>query len=438
MTESLTQRDQKCIWHPYTPISAQSAGPIAIVKGKGAWLYDENGKKYLDVISSWWVNIHGHAHPYIAGKIAAQLHTLEQVIFAGFTHEPAITLAERILELLPGEFSRVFFSDDGSTAVEVALKMALQYWYNQGVKKTRILAFQHAYHGDTFGAMAASSRSIFTRPFDPLLFEVRRIDPPLPGKESDALAQLEYEIKHHRDTLAAFIFEPLVLGAGGMLMYDAEPLDNMLLLCRQNDIVTIADEVMTGFGRTGTLFAIQRLQQKPDLICLSKGITGGFMPLGLTACSEKIFHAFRSSDKSHTFFHGHSYTANPLACAAAGASLDLCAEPSFNKNLKRISHKHSVFSAQLARHPLAEHVRTTGTILAFDLKSPEGTSYLNPMRDRIYYFFMEQGILIRPLGNTIYLMPPYCITDEELDTVYNAIMGFLNEHFHRNEFYTDN
>ena len=425
----LTERDKQHIWHPYTQAKTEQP-PIPIVKGKGAWLIDKNGKKYLDAISSWWVNIHGHAHPYIAKKIAEQAKQFEQVIFAGFTHEPAIRLAERILRLLPGNYSKVFFSDNGSTAVEVAIKMAIQYWHNKGIKKTKIIAFKGGYHGDTFGAMSASGRSVFTNPFSELLFEVIHIEPPLKGKEQISIKQLKSEISkpqttNHKQQTACFLFEPLVLGAGGMLMYDAEPLDEMISICKKNNALTIADEVMTGFGRTGKLFATEYLKNQPDIICLSKGITGGFMPLGLTACREEIYQAFYSDDRAKTFFHGHSYTANPLACAAANASLDLVEKKEFKKALKRIQSRHAAFAKELARNPQVENVRTRGTILAFDLKTKEVTSYLNKERAKIYDFFIEQGILLRPLGNTIYVMPPYCISDKELEIVYDAIADLL-------------
>lgn len=426
MKTSLSALDKRFIWHPYTQAKTEHP-PIPIVQGKGAWLKDEKGKQYLDAISSWWVNVHGHAHPYIAKKIAQQAKQLEQVIFAGFTHEPAIRLAQRILKLLPGNYSKVFFSDNGSTAVEVAIKMCIQYWHNQGIQKTKIIAFKGGYHGDTFGAMAASGRSVFTNPFQELLFDVVHIEPPVKGRETLAIKQLKSAISSENAPAACFIFEPLVLGAGGMLMYDAEPLDAMLALCRKNNILTIADEVMTGFGRTGKLFATGYLKNQPDIICLSKGITGGFLPLGLTACSKNIYNAFYSNDRTKTFFHGHSYTANPLACAAANASLDLMEKKAFRQSLKRITASHLEFGNELSGNKKVENIRVTGTILAFDVKTGDGTSYLNKARNRIYDFFIERGVLLRPLGNTIYLMPPYCITDNELKEIQNSVLCFLND-----------
>lgn len=430
----LTERDALCVWHPYT--QAETAPPpVGVIRGKGAWLIDENGNKILDAVSSWWVNIHGHAEPHIARAIAAQAKQLEQVIFAGFTHEPAVRLAERLLKKLPGDFTRIFFSDNGSTAVEAALKMALQYHFNKGASRAAIIAFSHSYHGDTFGAMSASARSVFTQPFSGLLFDVIHIEPPLPGTERASLEQLKSVLK--KQTAAAFIFEPLVMGAGGMLMYAPQPLDEMLALCRKHNVITIADEVMTGFGRTGKLFATEFLKNQPDIICLSKGITGGFLPLGVTAVTETIYRAFLSCDSSKTFFHGHSYTANPLACAAASASLDLIEKKTFRQDIRRIAARQLRFSKRLQQTAGAKNARVTGTLLAFEYEPAETASsvqhrtdgYLHGARARIYDFFMNKKILLRPLGNTIYLMPPYCITNAELDCVYDAIMDFLSEKF---------
>src|ERR1700754_2240742 len=319
---SLTDRDLKVIWHPYTQMKT-ALPPIPIVKGEGACLYDENGKQYLDAVSSWWVNIHGHAHPYIAQKVAEQLKQLEHVIFAGFTHPTAVELAERLLAILPDNQQKVFYSDNGSTAVEVAIKMCLQYWHNMGKTRTKMLAFKNAYHGDTFGAMAVSGRSAFTAAFDSLLFEVEFID--LPGK--DNIADLKAQISNLKSELACFIFEPLVQGSAGMLMYEAEYLNQLMAHCKQENVLMIDDEVFTGFGRTGKRFACNHVQVQPDIMCFSKGLTGGTMALGLTTCTQQIYDAFLSDDKLKTLFHGHSFTANPVAIAAALASLDLFLKP---------------------------------------------------------------------------------------------------------------
>ena len=418
---NLSERDRRVIWHPYTQAQLSSP-PIAIVRGEGVYLQDDKGKKYIDAVSSWWVNIHGHSHPYIADKVAEQLNKLEHAIFAGFTHEPAVLLAERLLKILPANQSRIFYSDNGSTAVEVAVKMALQYWSNTGRARKKIIALQHAYHGDTFGAMSVSARSSFTGPFSELLFDVIHI--PFPAKKSAHLTinALKQVIAENKNEIAAFICEPLVLGAGGMLMYDEATLQSLISICKSNDIITIADEVMTGFGRTGKLFASQYIRAEPDIICMSKGITGGTMPLGATSCTEKIYEAFLSADRTKTFFHGHSYTANPVACAAALASLDLLLEETCQASRQRISESHRQFIDASENVSAFGNMRSRGTILAFDFVSPAGTSYFNPLRDRLYDHFIERGVLLRPLGNTLYILPPYCITNDELDIVYDAIM----------------
>jgi adenosylmethionine---8-amino-7-oxononanoate aminotransferase len=417
---SLVERDLKVIWHPYTQAKL-TAPPIPIVRGEGVYLFDEAENKYIDAISSWWVNIHGHAHPYIADKVAAQLNKLEQVIFAGFTHEPAVQLAEKLVSILPVNQSKVFYSDNGSTAVEVAVKMAIQYWNNKGVNKRKIIALEHAYHGDTFGAMSVSAKSSFTKPFDELLFEVVHI--PFPGKGMEDVALKELSKQIQTGGIAAFIFEPLVLGAGGMLMYEADVLDSLLAICKQNKVLTIADEVMTGFGRTGKYFASLYLQHQPDIICLSKGITGGTMPLSVTTATNEIYDAFISDDRSKTFFHGHSYTANPIACAAALASFDLLITDECLQSIKRITEQHKQFIQANQSISLLKNLRSTGTILAMDVVSNVDTSYFNPIRDKLYNYFLNKGLLLRPLGNTIYVMPPYCITNDELEQIYQAIIG---------------
>lgn len=423
---SYSSRDQQVIWHPYTQAQL-SAAPIAIVKGEGIYLYDDAGNKYLDAVSSWWVNLHGHSHPYIAQKVSEQLQKLEHVIFAGFTHPPAIELAERLLDILPANQARIFYSDNGSTATEVAVKMAVQYWRNKGFSKTKILAFEHAYHGDTFGAMSVSARSGFTDAFSDLLFEVIHISLPLKGHEAATVEQLRQQISKSGDTIAAFIFEPLVLGAGGMLMYGPEVLDQLISTCSENGILTIADEVMTGFGRTGKHFASGYLTGQPDIICLSKGITGGTMAFGATSCTNDIYSTFLSDDRSKTFFHGHSYTANPVACAAALASYDLLLDDECQQRIQRISDRHLEFIKKNQEHPILRNLRSTGTILAMDIETSEQSSYFNPVSSRLYQFFLDKGIILRPLGNTLYVMPPYCISDDELDLVYSAIKLFIKE-----------
>jgi adenosylmethionine---8-amino-7-oxononanoate aminotransferase len=421
---TLQKRDKEVIWHPFTQIKTAPL-PIVISRGEGACFYDENGKRYIDGIASWWVNIHGHSHPYLAKKIAEQLTTLEHSIFSGFTHEPAILLAERLLAHLPVNQSKIFYSDNGSTSVEVALKMAFQYWSNCDIPKTKVIAFENAYHGDTFGGMSVGARNAFNLPFSKLLFEVVHIPLPTTGNEEKTLQALTSALKDNK--VASFIFEPLIQGAGGMVIYSEKILDQIIEICNQHKVITIADEVMTGFGRTGKFFASDHLNNKPDIICLSKGLTGGVMPLGVTSCAEFIYDAFLSDDKMKTFFHGHSYTANATGCSAALASLDLFDEPITFENINRIVKKHNLFSSKISGNKNLTEVRQLGTIIAFEIKTTEQTSYLNSMSEKISEFFINKGIILRPLGNIIYILPPYCITDEDLDYIYDSIEEFLED-----------
>lgn len=440
MPSSLTERDQQVIWHPYTQ-HRNNIAPVAVARGEGALLYDEKGKTYIDAVSSWWVNIHGHAHPYIAEKIYEQAKKLQQVIFTGFTHEPAVELAERILNILPGNFSKIFYSDNGSTAVEVAIKMAIQYWRNKNEEKVqnrehktenspltidhsrkKILAFNHSYHGDTFGAMSISDRGVFTAAFQDYLFEVIFID--TPSKEN--IHELKATVNQYAPEIACFIYEPLLQGAGGMRMYEPDLLDELLGLAQSKDIICIADEVLTGFGRTGKLFASEYTAGKPDIICLSKGLTGGSMALGVTACSRKIFEAFLSEDRMKTFFHGHSFTANPLACSAALASLDLLEKKECLQRIENICRHHEHFIGRLSEYSgkQIKNARQLGTIVAFELVTGNDT-YLNNIGASITKRSLESGIYLRPLGNTVYIMPPYCITEEQLDQVYRFVISLL-------------
>lgn len=419
---ALQQQDQELIWHPYTPQNASSI-QIPIISGKGSLLVDENGNSYIDAISSWWVTIHGHAHPYIADRIHQQALQLEQVIFAGFTHKPAVELAERLLKILPGEFSKVFYSDNGSTAVEVAIKMAVQYWYNQGTfERKKILAFRNSYHGDTFGAMSLSERGVFTVAFQNYLFDVQFIDTPNEENLSSIFASLESEV----DEIACFIYEPLLQGAGGMKMYEAKHLDSLLKFLKTRNVVCIADEVMTGFGRTGRFFAGEYLTEKADIICLSKGLTGGTMAMSITACNQKIYQAFVSDDRLKTFFHGHSFTANPIACAASLASLDLLLHDSSLTNITAIGKHHEQFLKSLQAFPIVKNARVLGTILAFEIDTGKD-EYLNTIGKVLGAEALSAGIFLRPLGNTVYIMPPYCITQEEIESVYKFIIHFLKK-----------
>jgi adenosylmethionine---8-amino-7-oxononanoate aminotransferase len=422
MSSTTVIRDRNAIWHPFTPLIG-SGDPLVVKSGKGVYLYTEDGRAIIDGISSWWVNLHGHGNSYIAKAVAEQAAQLEHVIFAGFTHEPAIALAEQLLRLLPENQSKIFYSDNGSTAVEVALKMAFQFWHNKNEVKTRVIAIDGAYHGDTFGAMSVGDRGAFTAPFAPFLFQVDFIDFPSKEKEEVVLAQFETLIEEGE--VAAFIFEPLVQGSAGMRMYSKEVLDKMILMAQRKQIICIADEVMTGFGRTGKMFACDYLKNTPDIFCLSKGLTGGTMAMGVTSCTEEIIEVYRTSDLLKTFFHGHSFTANPIACASALASLQLLVQKECFENIQRIMYQHTIFLERMKGCKGVKDIRSLGTILAIELASFGDTSYFNEARHKLYPFFLERNILLRPLGNVVYILPPYIISDAELDKIYEAIEELL-------------
>ncbi|HXB39400.1 MAG TPA: adenosylmethionine--8-amino-7-oxononanoate transaminase [Bacteroidia bacterium] len=418
----LQKKDEQYVWHPFTHLKYAEL-PLSILKSEGTYYFDEAGNKYIDAISSWWVNLHGHSNPYIAEKVYAQLKTNAHSIFSGFTHPGAIELSERLLRHLPSNFSKVFFSDDGSTSVEVALKMTLQYWSNKNESRTKIIAFEDAYHGDTFGSMSVGARNVFTNAFSPFLFDVLRLPLPDISNFEDVKSTLEKFCK--TGNVAAFIFEPLVLGAGGMKMYEQRYLDELIAVCEKNKTICIADEVMTGFGRTGKFFASDYLINKPDIICLSKGITGGVMPLGVTVCSQFIYDAYVSDDKNKTFFHGHSYTANPTACAAALASMDLMEKDETLKSIERISNRHQSFFEKIKSHKNILSARCIGTILALEIKTSEKSGYMNSLSEKIASWFIKRGIILRPLGNVLYVLPPYCIVNEDLNYIYICIIEFL-------------
>jgi adenosylmethionine-8-amino-7-oxononanoate aminotransferase len=417
---TITEKDRKYIWHPFTAQKSMK-DPIAIVKGERSLLFDENGKSYIDAISSWWVTIHGHANPVIAEALHQQALQLEQVIFAGFTHQPAVELAEKLINILPGSFEKIFYSDNGSTSTEVALKMAIQFWWNnENTSRKKIIAFHDSYHGDTIGAMSVSERSVFTTPFKDYLIDVEFIDVP---SEKNIVSLIE-KIKTEGKSIAAFIYEPLVQGAGGMKMYDAKYLDQLLHAMKQQEIICIADEVMTGFGRTGKLFASMYMEEMPDIICLSKGLTGGTMALGVTACTKKIYNAFLSDNKYKTFFHGHSFTANPLACAVANASLELLLHDSTTKQIENIIAFNRKAIAEISQSQMIKDCRMLGTIIAFEINTGND-EYLNNIGEAVTTFVMNEGVYLRPLGNTVYWMPPYCITNDELEKMLQVVKAFL-------------
>lgn len=426
------------IWHPFTN-AALDPPPLHIARAEGVWLYTQDGRKILDAISSWWVNLHGHANPRIAAAIAAQAQKLEHVILAGFTHDAAEELAARLRAWVAPQLTHLFFSDDGSTAVEVAMKLAVQHFSNQQrAEKREIVALAHGYHGDTAGAMSASDDSPFTAPFREMRFPVHRVHsaycyrcPVGLKRESchiECVQQLETLLAERGQQIAAVIVEPLLQAAGGMIVHPVEFLQKLRKLCTQHEVLLIADEVLTGFGRTGKMFACDLAGIAPELMCLSKGITGGFMAMGVTLCSESVASAFASQDRMHTFYHGHSYTGNALACAAANASLQIFDdEPVFH----RIAAIARITSERLQQFRTMHQVgdtRQIGTIGAVEMRV-EDPGYLSAMRPKLYNFFLKRGVLLRPLGNVVYVLPPYVISPEELNRAYDVIQEAIETLF---------
>jgi adenosylmethionine---8-amino-7-oxononanoate aminotransferase len=409
---SLVDRDRAVLWHPYTHMLTAPA-PLPIVRAEGAWLYTEDGRRILDGISSWWVNIHGHSHPKLNAALAAQAGELEHVVFAGCTHRPAVELSERLIEILPHGLARVFYSDNGSTAVEVALKLAMQYWSNLRQPNRRtFITLHNAYHGDTVGAMSASEESVFTRAFSSILFPVERVR---------GLDDMEQRLLEAGDSIAAVLIEPMLQAAGGMIVWPAEFVAGVRLLCDKYKTLMIADEVLTGFGRTGKMFACEHAGVTPDLICLSKALTAGYLPLGVTATTKGVYDAFLSDDRSKTFFHGHSYTANPLACAVAIASLDLFRD---ERVLASVSRLEQQLRAGFEPLRAVGKVRAIGGIGAVEL-STNKPGYLDGIGPRLAAEFLDRGLLLRPLGNVVYFMPPYCITESETAWALEQISGVL-------------
>jgi adenosylmethionine---8-amino-7-oxononanoate aminotransferase len=405
------------VWHPYTQHAVQPEA-ILIDGAEGAWLHAPDDRRIFDAVSSWWVVTHGHRHPHIVQAIKQQTDRLDQVIFAGFTHQPAETLARQLVAITPLGLEYVFFSDSGSTSVEVALKMALGFWRHRGESRSRILALQGAYHGDTIGGMSVGERGVFNAPYDPLLFDVERLPFPHPGSEPATLEALKAACRS--GTVAALIVEPLILGAGGMLIYTPWVLSEMKQICQAHGVLFIADEVMTGWGRTGTLFACEQADVTPDIACYSKGLTGGSLPLAVTLCRADIFEAHFSTDRSRTFFHSSSYTANPVACAAAVANLEIWQREPVMARIDRIAATHKRRLDGFHDDRRFANVRQIGTIAALDIVTSDA-GYLATIGPQLYKDFLARDVLIRPLGNTIYLMPPYCSSDHELDAVYDAI-----------------
>lgn len=410
------------IWHPFTQHALHDQ-MTRIVRGEGAYLYTADDRRIIDAISSWWVVTHGHCHPHIVRAIQNQAEQLNQIIFAGHTHDPAEEVAAQLLKLAPRGLEYVFFSDSGSASVEVAMKMALGYWHNIGVPRTRIIVMQHSYHGDTVGTMSVGARGVFNKAYEPLLFDVTSIPFPDAGHEQATLDALEAACE--TETAAAFIVEPLILGAGGMLMYPGWVLKEMKHICDASEVLFIADEVMTGWGRTGTLFACEQADITPDIACYSKGLTGGSLPLAVTLCRADIFDAHYSSDRARTFFHSSSYTANPVACAAARANLELWQQDA-RERVASVAAMQERLIAPFRADARFGSVRRIGTITALDVKGSD-VGYLASIGPKLQAFFERRNLLLRPLGNTVYVMPPYCVTEPDLDEIYVGIRAAAEE-----------
>lgn len=418
---NLTNRDQKHLWHPLTQHKT-TQDALGIVKANGVYLFDEFGNKYIDAISSWYTCVYGHCHPHMVQKVTEQVSSLDQIVFAGFTHPPAVEMSEKLMEILPKNQQKIFFSDNGSTTVDIAIKMSLQYHFNQGKKKLKIIAFQDAFHGDTFGAMSVSGLDVYNGPFSDVVLKVDRIS--VPNQENIDRVVRDFKNILATNEVACFVFEPLVQGANCMKMHEAKYLDVLIALAQEQDVVCVADEVMTGFGKTGMYFASDRLKYKPDIMCLSKALTGGMVPMGLTTCTQKIYDAFYADEIAKGFFHGHTYSANPIACSAAIASIELLQSKEIHDGIQRIEKGHQEFVLKLKNHSNISEIRTLGVILAIDLKL--SIDRYGKDRNAILNHFMSKGIFLRPLGNTLYIVPPYVVKEEELFMIYNTMKEFID------------
>ncbi|WP_281980064.1 adenosylmethionine--8-amino-7-oxononanoate transaminase [Tenacibaculum mesophilum] len=418
---NLQERDKKHLWHPLKQHQTHP-NSLGIVKAKGCILTDEHGNEYIDAISSWYTCMFGHCNDYITSRVYEQMQTLDQIMFSDFTHEPAVKLSEELIKILPENQNRIFFNDNGSTAVEAGIKMALQYYFNKGEKRNTFIAFEDGFHGDTFGAMSVSGLSVYNGPFEDFLMDIQRI--PVPnGENNETIAQkLQQIISEHN--VAGVIYEPLVQGAAGMKIHKAEDLNSILAICKENDVLTIADEVMTGFGKTSNNFASDEIATKPDIICLSKALTAGLVPMSITSCTEEIYRAFLDNDIAKGFFHCHTYSANPIACSAALASIELLQTKEIQDNIQFIENSNISFSEKIENHPKVNTTRCKGVILAIDLNTNSGR--YGTLRDQLLKSFMDEGVFLRPLGNTIYIQPPYVITKEQLEKIYTTIEKVLD------------
>ncbi|MCF8713277.1 adenosylmethionine--8-amino-7-oxononanoate transaminase [Joostella atrarenae] len=413
---TLSERDKKHLWHPLTQHKLHPEA-IAITHAKGAVLYGEDGKEYIDGIASWYTSAYGHCHPYIVSCVKKQVETLDQVVFTGLTHEPVVRLSEELIKILPNNQNKLFFSDNGSTSVEVAIKMSLQYHFNKGEKRNTLIAFEEGFHGDTFGAMSVSGLSVYNGPFEEFFLSVKRIPVPNGDNNQEVLNQLKAIIAENE--VASFIYEPLVQGAAAMKMHDAEGLELLIKECKNSGVVTIADEVMTGFGKTGKNFASLHLDSYPDIICMSKALTAGMVPMAITSCSEEVYQAFYSDDIGKGLFHGHTYSANPIACAAALAGVELLQTKEMQDNIQRVIASHQKFDERIKNHPKIARTRQCGIIYAIDL-DVEMERYGN-LRDKLLSFFLDNELFMRPLGSTVYIAAPYVISDEQLQKIYDKI-----------------
>lgn len=419
--KNLSERDKKYLWHPLTQHKIHP-NMLGIVKAKGAILTDEDGNEYIDGIASWYTSMFGHCNKAITTKVAAQMQLLDQVVFSGFTHEPAVELSEALMEILPQNQSKLFFSDNGSTATEIGIKMALQYFFNKGEKRPVMLAFENGFHGDTFGAMSVSGLSVYNGPFEDFFMQVERVPVPSDHNIEEILRTLETRLK--QNDVAGFIYEPLVQGAAAMKMHLPEHLEPILQVLKRHGVITIADEVMTGFGKTGKNFASDHMAAKPDILCLSKALTAGLLPMAITSCTQKIYDAFYSDEIAKGFFHGHTYTGNPLACTAALAAIKLLQTEETQNNIQRIIKSHQEFNETIKNHPKIDKTRQCGIIYAMDMNIK--MERYGDVRDRLFSHFMKQGVFLRPLGNTIYILPPYIITDNQLQKIYSAVASALD------------
>ncbi len=431
MTDEILKKDKRYLWHPFTQYKT-SSDPIVIESAKKEKLFDSKGNEYIDLISSWWINTHGHCRDEMIDSVSNQSKKLEQVLFAGFTHKPAVDLAQKLVQITPKSLKRVFYSDNGSTSVEIAMKVAIQYWFNKGKKKNKFVALRGGYHGDTFGAMSVGRTSGFYEPFNDMLNEsffitfpeIWRGNNQLQQNELKAINEVREVIKKEKDQIAAVILEPLVQGASGMKICRKEFLSQLVTIFKESEIIVIFDEVMTGFGRTGKMFAADYLKEEPDIMCLAKSLTGGFIPLAATVFSEKIHKEFVATDFKKTFLHGHTFSANPVACSVALRSLQLFDEDKTFNKIKLIKKIHSEFLFELSKNPNISKIRMLGTIAAFDYEKVSdvyGSSDSLLLRQK----FLENGLLLRPIGNTIYLMPPYCINEKNLKKSYEKLIEIL-------------